>query len=476
VPDHHTNKTTVGIVGGGLAGLAAATVLAHEDVSVVLFEARRQLGGRAGSFQLDDETDEIDHCQHVAMACCTNFLDFCRRTGIEDHFQREKKLHFFGPSGERIDLAAPRFLPAPLHLAPFLFRLHYLTFSERLSVARALLRLARYESQETESSPSMEQWLTDIGQTESAKKLFWSVVLVSALGESLDRSSIAAARKVLVDGFMANRGAYQVDVPTLSLGELYDGHVARHLENCEVAIRRETVVRQIRHASDALLVELADGTSHGFDYLILAAPWRRVESLLAKTLRQKLPELDGWSEQPSSPITGVHLWFDRPITQMTHAVLVGHLSQWVFNHGCTASGANGDQDHYYYQVVISASRDLSSLDRVDLVDRVVDELRSVWPQSEQARLVRSQVITQRDAVFSYTPGLDRRRPKQQSSLPQLMLAGDWTHTNWPATMEGAVRSGYLAAEAVLTQLGRPQSFLVPDLQPGWLVRLLWSQA
>jgi squalene-associated FAD-dependent desaturase len=474
VPDHHTNKTTIGIVGGGLAGLAAATVLAHEDVAVVLFEARRQLGGRAGSLPLEDDADEIDHCQHVAMACCTNFLDFCRRNGVDSHFRRERKLHFFGPAEERIDLAPPRFLPAPLHLAPFLFRLRYLTFSERLSIARALLRLARYESQETVSAPSIGQWLTDNGQTESAKELFWSVVLVSALGESLDRSSVAAARKVLIDGFMANRNAYQVDVPTLSLGELYDGYVARRLESCQVTIRRETAVRQIHHASDALQVELADGTSDCFDYLILAVPWRRAESLLDETLRQQLPELDGWSKQPSSPITGVHLWFDRPLTELTHAVLIGHLSQWVFNHGRTVSSGN-DETGYYYQVVISASRDLASMEREELVDRVVDELRRLWPMSEQATLLKSQVITQREAVFSYMPGLDRRRPQQQSSLPRLLLAGDWTYTEWPATMEGAVRSGYLAAEAFLAQRGQPQSLLVPGLQPSWIARLLWSQ-
>jgi squalene-associated FAD-dependent desaturase len=469
----HPDKVSIGIVGGGLAGLAAATALAEEDVSIQLFEARRHLGGRAGSFRIDGNGPPVDHCQHVAMACCTNFLDFCRRTGVSGHFRREQQLHFFGPDQRRVDLRPPRWLPAPLHLAPFLSRLHYLTYRERWSVARALWRLARHRSQESESSPSMGQWLTAAGQSRQAQERFWNVVLVSALGESLDRASVAAARKVFVDGFMANRQAYQIDVPTLSLGELYDEHVARHLQSRDVTLHRETAVRQIQLTPEALALELADGSRQCFDLLILAAPWRRVESLLAEDLHARLPEVHGWSEMPSSPITGVHLWFDRPLTDLTHAILVGHLSQWVFNHGGRPTG-DKPQEGYYYQVVISASRDLPMLGREDLVSRIVDELRAIWPEATQASMLRSQVVTQRDAVFSYTPGLDRRRPAQGTTVPGLILAGDWTRTAWPATMEGAVRSGYLAAEAVLRRTGRPRRLLVADLPPSWLARLLFS--
>lgn len=455
-----------------MAGLAAATVLAEQDLSIDLFEARRQLGGRAGSFRLDGHPQAIDHCQHVAMACCTNFLDFCQRTGVSEYFRRESRLHFFGPDQRRVDLQPSRWLPAPLHMAPFLLKLRYLTWKERVGVASALWRLARHTSEENESSPSIGQWLSAIGQSPSAQERFWSVVLVSALGESLDRASITAARKVFVDGFMANRTAYQVDVPTISLGPLYDGHVADHLERHQVALHRETAVRQVHVSPNELTLELADGTQRCYDFLVLATSWRRAESLLADELRAQLPQLQGWSKSPSSPITGVHLWFDRPLTRLTHAILVGHLSQWVFNHGYKTSEA-GNSDGYYYQVVISASRDLTSMKREDLVDKVVSELSALWPEVEQASLVRSQVVTQRDAVFSYLPGLDCRRPNQTTTVPQLFLAGDWTRTEWPATMEGAVRSGYLAAEALLKQLGQPRSVLVPGLKPSWLARLLW---
>ena len=220
---------------------------------------------------------------------------------------------------------------------------------------RRVWRLARHTSEENESSPSIGQWLSAIGQSPSAQERFWSVVLVSALGESLDRASITAARKVFVDGFMANRTAYQVDVPTISLGRLYDGHVADHLERHQVALHRETAVRQVHVSSKELTLELADGTQRCYDFLVLATSWRRAESLLADELRAQLPQLQGWSDSPSSPITGVHLWFDRPLTSLTHAILVGHLSQWVFNHGCKTSEAGNSEGHYY-QVVISSPR------------------------------------------------------------------------------------------------------------------------
>jgi squalene-associated FAD-dependent desaturase len=468
----HPANTRIGIVGGGLAGLAAATVLAEEDMTIDLFEARRQLGGRAGSFQLEDQPQAIDHCQHVAMACCTNFLNFCQRSGVTDYFRRESRLHFFGPDQQRIDLNPPRWLPAPLHLAPFLLRLRYLNWKERLGVASALWRLARHHSEENESSPNIGQWLSAAGQSERAQERFWSVVLVSALGESLDRASITAARKVFVDGFMAHRTAYQVDVPTISLGELYDGHVARHLAGRQVALHRETAVRQIHVKPNGLTLELANGSQRCYDFLILATSWRRVESLLADEIRAQLPQVRGWSELPSSPITSVHLWFDRPLTSLTHAILVGHLGQWVFNHGRKTS-ESGNTEGHYYQVVISASRDLTLTTREDVVDKVVSELKALWPAAEQASLLKSQIVTQRDAVFSYTPGLDRQRPSQTTKVPHLLLAGDWTQTGWPATMEGAVRSGYLAAEALLKQMGQPRSLLVPGLKPSWLARLLW---
>ena len=157
-----------------------------------------------------------------------------------------------------------------------------------------------------------------------------------------------------------------------------------------------------------------------------------------------------------------HVQIDRPITDLPHAVLVGRLSQWIF----ARAGGTGSGGDCYYQVVISASRDLAGRDRESVQTEVLADLQAVFPAARGGRLSRWQMLTERDAVFSVRPGLDAQRPPQQTSLPGLFLAGDWTRTGWPATMEGAVRSGYLAAEAMLASLGQPERILVADLGRG----------
>jgi squalene-associated FAD-dependent desaturase len=486
----------VAIIGGGLAGLAAALRLAEQGLRVELFEARRTLGGRAASFR-DPATGEwIDHCQHVAMACCTNFHDFCRRAGISGEFDRYDTLHFFGPDGRRCDFRASRWLPPPLHLAGALWRQKYLTVGERMGIARALLRLARQRSPhalradtsggtppvqlpltageqayaaEAAKCPHAERadytighWLRAHGQSQRAIDLFWSVVLVSALGETVDRAAFAPARKVFVDGFMANRAGYQVDVPRRSLRELLDERVAAKLTQLGVIIHRQMPVEHVLGDDKRLCgLRLAAGNEVACDGAIIAVPWRRVWPLVPESLQTTLNNLQATERIASSPISGVHLWFDRAITDLPHAVLVGRLSQWLFRREVGGS--------HYYQVVISASRDLSALTPEQIISAVRDDLRSVFPAARAAVLHQAKVVTEREAVFSYTPEFTALRPGTQTAIPNLFLAGDYVQTGWPATLESAVRSGYLAAEGVLQQFDQPAKLMVDDLPRGWFI-------
>ncbi len=203
---------------------------------------------------------------------------------------------------------------------------------------------------------------------------------------------------------------------------------------------------------------------------MLAVPWSKVGSIVSEPIAAGWPALADFRCISSSPITGVHLWFDRAITQLPHAVLVGRLSQWIFYHPSERQQAT-DQEHYY-QVVISGSRDLAGSDRQQIVEQVRSELAAVWPEAGRARLLRSRIVTEQEAVFSAQPGLDLVRPAQRTPIERLFVAGDWTATGWPATMESAVRSGYLAAEAVLEQTGRAMRFVVDDLRRGLLAQLL----
>lgn len=468
----------IAIVGGGLAGLAAAAALVGRGFAITLYEARRQLGGRATSFRDSVSGELVDHCQHVSMGCCTNLADFCRRTDLADQFRRDRQLHFFGPDGRRYDFAATRWLPAPLHLGPAFLRLGYLSLGERFGVARAMLRLARQNIADDERQPTIGEWLRWQGQSERAIERFWSVVLVSALGEEVDRASLAAARKVFVDGFMAASEAYEVQVPQVPLGELFGRRIENWLTEAGVQVVLGAAVEQVEGGTQAggalraTAVRLAGGERQEFDAIVVALPWRRAREAFDDALASQLPELARLDEIESAPISGVHLWFDREITPLPHAVLVGKQSQWLFNRGRCKSGENGAPIGHYYQVVISASRSLAGRDREQAIREIVMELASIWPAAGQAELLHARLVTEQTAVFSLKPGLEQLRPQQQTALSNLALAGDWTRTGWPATMEGAVRSGYLAAEAVLKGFGQSQKLLVDDLPRGRLARMM----
>ncbi len=472
------NEPRVAIVGGGLAGLAAAAALADCGLHVELFEARTRLGGRATSFRDPTSGELIDHCQHVSMGCCTNLADFCVRTGISDQFTRQRVLHFYSPEGRRCDLAASHWLPAPLHLLPSLLRMRFLTIGERLAIVRAMLALTRRSGATVDDhpeGPSIGQWLQEHGQSQRAMDRFWSVVLTSALGEDLSRASLLHARKVFCDGFLAARTAYEVHVPKVPLGEVYGKHLEDWLTRHGIVVHLGAGVDQVdADTHQARGIILRDGTVHCAEAIVLAAPWQHLAEMIAPQARDALPWLTGMSRLGASPITGVHLWFDRAIFPLPNAVLVGMLSQWIFNRGTCAREGTADKEHYY-QVVISASRHILGRDRGEVVGEICEELRRLWPSARAARLLRWRLVTEQAAVFSAGPGVDRLRPTQQTPIDRLFVAGDWTHTGWPATMEGAVRSGYLAAEALLRSFGQDKRRLVADLPRGLLARLILGE-
>ena len=438
---------TVAIIGGGLAGLAAAASLCERGFRVELYEARRRLGGRAGSY-IDKETNQsVDHCQHVAMGCCTSYLDFCRRTGILELFERHRMLYFFGPDGKRCDFAASRWLPAPLHLGPAFLGLSYLTLRERLSIAISLLKLSRLPTTEQSGEPSIGQWLRQQKQSPRSIERFWQVVLVSALGESLDRASLTAARKVFVDGFMSGRDAGDVWIPKVPLADLYE-RIAQWLIRRGVTIHLNTPVDSIGGTNGELSLQFKDGQSARPNSIICAVPWRQSAEILPPAAGKDLPEIH------SSPITSLHLWFDRPITSLPHAVLVGRLSQWMFARKSGVGFQPAQQQEageHYYQVVISASHELAGRDREDVLREVLADLHTVFSEARSATLLRWQMITEQEAVFSVRPGLEALRLAQRTRVPGLFLAGDWTATGWPSTMESAVRSGHLAANEVFAR-------------------------
>ncbi|CAN5880338.1 hydroxysqualene dehydroxylase HpnE [soil metagenome] len=460
------------IIGGGLAGLATAAALVACGVRLTLLESRPRLGGRASSF-IDPTTGEpVDNCQHVSMTCCTNLADFCRRVGTEKLFRREPAVVFLDEQGRESRLKGG-FLPAPFHLSGSFLKARYLTWVERLRVAYGLACL-RFDRGDRPGE-SFADWLRRHGQTDRTIDRFWGTVLVSALNERLDQMDVGHARKVFLDGFLRNRRGFQMEIPTVPLGELYGTRLQEWLGGHGVDVRLKAGVRTVEIVDDGGLggVTLRSGEFLPADFVVLTVPYDRVLGLLPDSAREHLPQLAGVQAFESSPITGVHFWFDRPVCPYEHAVTVGRLIQWVFNHTALQGRQAGEGGTgQYLQLVISASYDLQTMDKVAIRDAVLNDLANLFPAVREANLLRWWTVTEHGATFSVRPGVEALRPPQRTPIDGLFLAGDWTDTGWPATMEGAVRSGYLAAEGILKDLSIPQSIIRPELPTAPLSRLL----
>jgi squalene-associated FAD-dependent desaturase len=281
---------------------------------------------------------------------------------------------------------------------------------------------------------------------------------MSCLNEEVERVGTRYARKVFVDGFLRHRRGFEVQLPTVPLGRLYGDELQRWFADHDVRLLLNSGVGRLRVEGDKIAaLEMRDGTLVEADWYVLAVPFDRLLDLLPEEWVSRHACFSNLKNLETSPITSIHVWFDRAVTELPHAVLVGCQGQWVFNRGEVAPG------EHYLQVVVSAARAFRGMSRDEVQRRIIAELQGVFPNASAAKLLRARVVTEHAATFSAVPGVDRWRPAQATPIPNLFLAGDWTSTGWPATMEGAVRSGYLAAEALLARRGTPAKLLQPDL-------------
>ena len=463
-----TNPPAVAVAGGGLAGLAAGCALAEAGFRVSLFERRPYLGGRASSYQHPGTGEIVDNCQHVLLGCCTNLLDFYRRAGVQDKIRWYEKLTFLEPGG-RASVIAPSMLPAPLHTALAFLRADCLNFRDKLGISRAMAALA--PSVPVDRGELFLDWLKRHGQTEQAIERFWKTILVSALNEDLDQVSVPYAAQVVRESFLKSAAAGRMGIPTVPLTDLYST-AGDYIGARGGDVQFRAGVESFRAEASEVSVT-TNGQEQKFDYLVMAVPFDVLGRMLPDT-PLAAPLAAALSQFSTSPITGIHLWFDRQISDLDHAVLLDRTIQWMFHKSrlIEVRGTQARGNGSYVELVVSCSRGLVEKSKAEIVDMAVKEAQEFFPAAREAKLLKSTVIKEVHATYSPHPGIEQHRPRPETAWPRVFLAGDWTATGWPATMEGAVRSGYLAAEALARFAGRKSPrFLVPDLAPSGLMKL-----
>ncbi len=464
------NSRPVVVVGGGLAGLAAACALADEGYGVTLLERRPYVGGRASSYEHPGTGEVIDNCQHVLIGRCTNLIDLYRRLGVNDAIRWYRQFTFVEPGGRQSVLHST-WLPAPMHSTPSFLTAHAFPWADKAAIARGLMKFLG--GLPPDSEENFAQWLQRHGQTKGAMEHFWKPVLVSALNEDPERISVHYAAKVFRESFLLSAEAGQMGIPSIPLSELY-GHAVDYIRKRGGVVRLRTSVEAMESGAHGGWVARSGEERFAADAVVLALPFEGLSKLLpqmpsAAGLEGLKAKLEGFEH---SPITGIHLWFDRPVTELEHAVLLDSPIQWLFNKSVLQPEHRAHGENYV-ELVVSASRALVPMQRQEILDLATAELARFFPAVREAKLVKAAVVKEVRATYSVRPGLDQCRPATtESPWPGIMLAGDWTATGWPATMEGAVRSGYLAAEAVTEMFGSRKQLRVAESPHGGFMRLM----
>ncbi len=452
------------VIGGGLAGMAAAAAMESAGIPVTLLEARATLGGRAGSFEDPQTGEELDNCQHVLLGCCTNLIDFYRRLDVLDLIRFERAIHFVDPKGKPHDLWGLRGLPAPLHLGFSLVRFDALSFVERIALTRAMLAMMRLgrEGRLKLADVPFGEWLDAHRQPASLVEKLYQPILVSALNENARQASSSYAIQVFQDALLAHADGYSIGLPTTSLAQLYAKFPCHD-------VRLGARVNKIEFAGNLVSgLRLLDGSFLAADIIVMATnhptagKWIPTELAATDSRFAKLDQLQ------SVPILGAHLWFDRPILTESHAALMSGPLQWLFRKDSSGHAVHG---------VISAAREWVGRDKDECLAQFERQIRKTFPAARSAKLNRGVIVIEKRATYSPLPGVDSLRPLQApgpAGIQNLYLAGDYTQTGWPATMEGAVRSGYLAAEAIVARVKADSAkngrFVVADLPEQWPAR------
>ncbi len=461
------------VIGGGLAGITAAIALGQAGADVTLLEARPRLGGATCSFNRDGLI--VDTGQHVFLGCCSAYRGLLAKLGMTEHAPLQDRFDVTvlapgGRSASQRSASQPRrarlrrtALPGPLHMLPALGRYPFLSWAERAQVSRPALAMRFVDPADPAADTQrFGDWLAARGQSERARRALWDLFSVSALNIAGDDASLALAATVVKTGLLGKNNAADIGVAALPLGELHGDAAATLLAKLGAQV---TLGAKVTAIEEVGAIEVTEGAEARFrvrlgrgedadlaaDAVVLAVPHEKAAPLIPPGA---LPDatVQGWAGLGASPIVNVHVIYDRPVTDLPFAAAIDSPVQWVFdrtrisgisdsNHGASTHGGH----RQYLAISLSAADEYADVPAARLREQFVPALAELFPAARDARVTEFFVTRERRATFRQTPGSGALRPKAATRRPGLVLAGAWTDTGWPDTMEGAVRSGLTAA-------------------------------
>ena len=435
------------IIGGGFAGLAAGVALAEGGCRVRLLEQKPYLGGRARSFVDPTTGSVVDNGQHIFMGCYHATISFLSKIGTLDRvrFQERLTVQFLDRNGRLSRLQCPD-LPSPWHVLLGVLRSGSFTLREKMEVLRLGMALRRTEeAQRGPKQLSVREWLTQLGQSPSLQRNFWDLLCIAALNEDPDIANAALFEHVLRLALFTSPADSRLGVARVGLSEVYVDAAADFIRAKGGSVERgRGVAGLLVSEGQCQGVLLSTGERIEAANVVSAVPSFQFAALLPDELPRRGPLFGSLALLRPAPIISINLWFDRPITDLDFAGLRGATIQWLFNKGKIFDRGDG-----YVSLVLSGAHRHIATSKEELLATALRELGDFFPEAGRARLLHSLVIKERFATFSPTWAAEELRPATRTPIGGLFLAGDWTATGLPATIEGAVQSGYAAAGAMM---------------------------
>lgn len=448
-----TRRRSAIVLGGGLAGIAASAKLAQADWDVTLLEARSSLGGRAFSFQDSQSGRVLDNGQHVIVGACSNLIDFLETIGARHlwHIQHQLDVAVYDRR-RRLGRLYGVSAPAPLHLLPAFLSYPHLSWFDKVRATRGLIAMMRVKR----NNPDLEEitfydWLKSRGQSDRVVANLWNVLVEGTLNDNVRDVSASMGLMIVQDGLLADNHTANVGYPTAPLNEALTQPAQAYLDNLGVNIAVGTAVKSAHTDPDFAVrsVTLVNGVEMQADAYVSAVPFWTLPNLFVGDDLADTHTIRSLSNLQTSPIVNVHLLFDRPVMSREFCYFLDSPLQWVFNSTRIFGGIPHD-NRQALSVSVSAAWEYIDTDRPAFARTVVDEMAEALPETRNATLLDSVVVKQRNATFRCTPGASKYRPGPHIESPNLFLAGEWTNTGWPSTMESAIISGYNAANAVIS--------------------------